>query len=153
MHVLAMLIILERHSSCLRTNLRWRQVILSGPGANKLLHLLIALLNSCMEKGSHKEVVLLSILLSTSTSTWRSIVWLNVSWRAPHRLSGVMHSYPLNFIASVASNLCLLIQFINSQGPQLLFATSWIFRSKKECLVFLTTLLNVFQFFRLLVVL
>ena len=153
MHALAMLIILKRHFSCLKTNLRWCHVILSGPGANKLLHLLIALLNLCIEKSSHKEVVLLSILLSTLTSTWQLIVWLNILWRAPHRLSGVMHSYPLNLIASVASNLHLLIQFINSQGPWLLFATSWIFRLKKEHLVFLTTLLNIFQFSRLLIIL
>ena len=85
---------------------------MSGPGADELLHLLIALLNSCMEKGSHKEVVLLSISLSTPTSTWRSLAWLNISWRVPHRLSGVIHGCPLNLIASVASNLRLLIQFI-----------------------------------------
>ena len=49
-HMLVMLIMLERQLSCLRMVLRCRHVSLSGPGANELLHLIIARLNSSIEK-------------------------------------------------------------------------------------------------------
>ena len=151
--MLVMLMILRRHFSCLRTCLRWCQVTLFGPEADELLQLLITFLNSSLENGSHDKVDLFSISLRMSTSTWQLIAWLNVLWRVPHKLSGVMHGCPLNLIASVAGSLRLLIQFISSQGLWLLFATSWIFESKKECLVFFTTFQNSFQFSWLLVVL
>ena len=148
-----MLIILRRHSSCLKMCLRWHQMTLSGPGADKLLHLLIAFLNSNLKNSSHDEVNLFLISLRILTSTWWLIVWLNMLWRAPYKLSGVMHGWPLNLIASVAGSLRLLIQFINFQGLQSLFATSWIFESKKDHLVFFMIFLNFFQFSQLLVVL
>jgi len=148
-----MLMILRRHSSYLRMCLRWCQVTLSGPGADELLYLLITFLNSNLENSSHDEVDLFLISLRISTLTWRLIAWLNVLWRTPHKLSGVMHGWLLNLIASVAGSLHLLIQFINFQELQLLFATSWIFESKKDHLVFFMTFLNFFQFSQLLVIL
>ena len=153
MYVLTMLMILVRQLSCLRTVLRWCQVSLSELEANELLHMLIAFLNLCLENSFHEEVALFSISLRISTLTWQWITWLNMSWNTFYRLSGIMHSCLLNLIALVASNLHLLIQFINSQGLRFLFTTSWIFVSKKDCLVFLTTFLNIFQFSRLLVIL
>ena len=44
-------------------------MILSGPEANKLLHLLIAFLNSSLENSSHDEVDLFLILLRISILT------------------------------------------------------------------------------------
>ena len=63
MHVSAMLIMLERQSSCLRMVLRCHHISLSGPGADELLHLIIAYLNSSIKNGSHVKVVLNPILL------------------------------------------------------------------------------------------
>ena len=70
MHMLAMLIILERQLSCLRMVLRCCHVSLSGPGADELLHLIIACLNSSIENSSHVVVVLNPISLRTSVLRW-----------------------------------------------------------------------------------
>ena len=150
MYMLAMLIMLERQSFCLRMVLRCCHVSLSGPGADELLHLIIACLNSSIENGFHVVVVLNPISLRTSVLTWWWSVVLKMAWRAPYKLSGVRHGWPSYLMALVVGSLHLLIQFVNSQGPWLLFATSWIFMSKYDLLVFLTTFLNFFQFSRLL---
>jgi len=78
---------------------------------------------------------------------------LKVAWRASHKLSGIRYSWLSYLMASTAGNLHLLIQLINSHGLWLLFMTSWIFKSKKDLLVFLMTFLNFFQSSRLLVIL
>ena len=150
-HKLAMLIILLRQSSWLTMDLRWCHVSLSGPGTDKSLHLLIACLNSSLEKEYHCEVGLQSISLSTFRSTCQLRVVLNMLWRVSQRLSGDRYGRPLYLMALMARSLCLLIQFISSQGLQLLLATSWILASKKSLLMFLTTFLKFFQFLRLLV--
>ena len=150
MHTSAMLIMLKRQSSCLRMVLRCRHVSLSGLGADELLHFITVYLNSSIKNGFHVKVVLNPILLRTLVSTWQWSTVLKVAWRAPYKLSGVRHSWPSYLIASIACSLRLLIQFINSQGLRLLFATSWIFVPNYDLLVFLTTFLNFFQFFRLL---
>jgi len=50
MHVLMMLIILDRYLSSFRTTLRYLQKIQSEPEVDKLLYLLITFLNSSLEK-------------------------------------------------------------------------------------------------------
>ena len=151
MHESAILIMLTRHSPCLMIDFKWYQVNLSGPGTDKSLHLLIAWLNSFLEKGYHCEVALHSILLRILRLTWWLRAVLNVLWSVSHRLSGERHGQSLCLMASMAGSLHLLIQFISFQGPQLLFTTSWIFVSKKDLLTFLTTFLKLFQLSRLLV--
>ena len=49
-HASAMLMILERQSSFLKMSFQWRHVSLSGPGVDVSIHLLIADLNSYLEK-------------------------------------------------------------------------------------------------------
>ena len=63
MYELAMLIMLVRQVSWLTMNFKWHHVNLSGPGADKSLHLLIADLNSVMEKGLQGKESLCSTLL------------------------------------------------------------------------------------------
>ena len=79
MQELAMLMILTRQSSCLMIDFKWCQVNLSGPGKDKSLHLLIACLNSSLEKGLQWEVDLHSILLRILELTWQLRAVLKVS--------------------------------------------------------------------------
>ena len=67
---LAMWMIILRHSSSLRMILRWLHINLSGPGAEELLQLDKASLNSSFEKEDQGEVGLLVISLRMSISTW-----------------------------------------------------------------------------------
>ena len=143
-HESAILITLARHLSWLRIILRCHHDNLSSSGADELLHLLITYLNSSLEKGLQLEVALCSILLRILILTWWLRAVLKKSWSAFHRLSGGRHGRPSYLMASIAGSLCLLIQFISFQGPWLLFITSWIFTSKKDLLVFLTTFSNFF---------
>ena len=53
-----MLIILSKHLSFLMTHLRYFYEILSSLGVDKLLHLLIAIMNSFLEKEFHGEYYL-----------------------------------------------------------------------------------------------
>ena len=62
MHALVMLIMLERQSFCLRMVLRCHHVSLSRPGADELLHLIIACLNSSIKNGFYVVVVLNPII-------------------------------------------------------------------------------------------
>jgi len=55
---LVMLMMLSKHLSSLMTSLRCFHEILSGPGAEKLLYLLIAIINSFLEKEFHDEYCL-----------------------------------------------------------------------------------------------
>ena len=153
MHKSAMLMMLTRHSSYLIMDFKWCQVNLSGPGTNELLSLLIAWLNSSLEKEYHCKVALHSISLRMLRSTWWLRVVLNVLWSVSHRLPRERHEQSLCLMALVVGSLHLLIQFISSQGPWLLFATSWILASKKDLLTFLTTFLKLFQLSRLFVIL
>ena len=118
-----------------------------------MLQLSNACLNSSLENSAHSNVGLFPNSLRMSVSTWHRSIVLKVVWRAPHKLSGVRYGWLLNLIASTAESLHLLTQYINSHGLQLLFMTSWIFKSKNDLLEFFMTFLNLFQFSRLLVVL
>ena len=144
MHVLAMWMIILRHSLSLRIFLRWLHVNLSGPGTEELLQLDKANLNSSFEKAGQGEVGLLVISsrIFISTCWWRAI--LKVEWRVFHKLLISRYCWLLYLIVSMAGNLHLLTQFINSQGPCFLLAISWILVSKKDCFVDLTLLLKIF---------
>ena len=149
MHASAMLMILDRQSLSLKMSFQWHHVILSGPGAELLEHLWIADLNSYLENGIQTWLGLWSISLRMLVSTWWWRAMLNILWRASHRLLGVRQGWLLYSIASVAGGFLLLTQFINSQGPWLLFAISWILLLKNNHLASLIVDLNVFQFSRL----
>ena len=144
---------LDRQSSFLMMSFKWHYVNLSGPGADELLYLLIADLNSVLENRLHHWDGLCFTLFRMLGSTWRCRAVLKELWSEFHKLSGVRHEWPSCLIASVAGSFLLLTQFISSHRPRLLFAISWILLSKKVRLVFLTVFLNVFQFSWLLVVL
>ena len=143
--VFAIFIMLVRQSLCFRTDLRWLHDNLSGPGVDELLQLLIVILNSSFENGAQTVTCLFPISSKTlmSTCQWRAV--LNEEWRVFHKLLSNRYSWLLYLIVSIAGNFHLLTQFISSQGPQLLLATSWILISKNNLLVDLTIFLNDFQ--------
>ena len=78
MHTSAMLMMWDRHTSCLRMVLRCRHISLSGPGAEELLYLINAYLNSSFKNRTQVAVVLDPISLRTSVLTCRWRVVLNV---------------------------------------------------------------------------
>ena len=147
---LAVLMILERHSSFLTIIFQCRHDILSGSGAEELLHLWIVDKNSNLENRSQTWQGFLSTSFRMSRSTWRWRAVLNELWRAFHKLSGKRQGLPSYLMALVAGSFLFLTQFISSQGPQLLLAISWILLSKKDHFVSLTVNLKDFQLSRLL---
>ena len=76
--VLVMWIMISRHSLSLRMILRWLHDNLSGLGAEALLQLAIAILNSSLENKGQEEVGLSMISSRISTSTWWWRAVLNV---------------------------------------------------------------------------
>ena len=76
--VLVMWMMISRHSLSLRMILRWLHDNLSGLGAEALLQLAIAILNSSLENKGQEEVGLSMISLRISTSTWWWRAVLNV---------------------------------------------------------------------------
>ena len=127
-----------------RICLRCLHTSLLGPCVNELLHLVNALVNSSSKNRFHVDFVNNSNSLRTSSSMKQCWAILNVKCSAYHRLSISKHGWLLYLTASIASNLCLLTQFMSSQGPRLLFEISWILRSKKCCFIFLTVQWNCF---------
>ena len=121
---------------------------LSGPGVNELLQLPKAILNFSFENRAQVEVCLFPILSKMLVSTWWWSAVLKEEWRVFHKLSRERHGWLSYLMASTAGNLCLLTQFMSSQGSWLLLATSWILVSKKALLVVLTIFLNDFQSLR-----
>ena len=69
MHASMILMIRDRHMSCFRMALRCHHVSLSGLGAEELLHLIKAHLNSSFKNGTQLVVGLDLISLRTSVST------------------------------------------------------------------------------------
>ena len=132
---------------------KWHHINLSGPGVDGSLHLLIADLNSNLENRLHfwGGLQSTSSRMLRSTCQWRAV--LKELWREFHKFSGVRQGWPLCLITSIAGSFLLLTQFINSQGPRLLFAISWILSLKKIRLASLTVVLNDFQFSQLFAVL
>ena len=76
--VLAIWIMIPRYSLSLRIILRWLHDNLSGPGAEVLLQLAIAILNSSFENGGQGEIGFLGISSRILTSTWQWRAVLNV---------------------------------------------------------------------------
>jgi len=70
--VFAIPMMLTRQSSYFRTDLGWFQDNLSRLGVDKLLQLLIAILNSSFENGDQLEIGLLPISSRMLMSTWQS---------------------------------------------------------------------------------
>ena len=122
--VFAIPIMLIRHSSCLRMDLRWFQDRLSGSRADELLQLLIAILNSSFENRGQLTIGLSLLSLRTLMSTWQSKALLKDEWSAVYKLSSKRHGRPLCLIVSIAGSFLLLTQFINSQSPQLMLVIS-----------------------------
>jgi len=88
---LVMLIITLRQLSSLRIVFKWLHDNLSGPGADELLQLASASLNSSFEKVGQDEMGLSVISSRISTSTWQWSAILNVKWRAFQRSSISRH--------------------------------------------------------------
>ena len=143
--VLAISIDLIIHLSFLMIFLMWLQDNLSGPGADELLYFSMASISSFLENSNHVLMFLLGILFNS----WISISWdyveLKELWRVSHRLSNLIHGWPLYLMALIAGSLCFLTQFMSFHGLYFLLVISLILLLKKVCLVFLTVLLNFFQ--------
>ena len=152
-HTLVIFMILPRQASLLMMHLKWPHESLSGPGADELLHLIIAFKNSSLKKEGHSSRDLLGISSRISKSTLQSCARLKVKWRAYQRLLISRHSQLLYLMASATGRFFFLTQFISFQGPLALFDISWIFWSKNNHLVHLTVFLNCFQSAKLLIVL
>jgi len=135
---------LTRQSSYFRIYLRWFQDNLSRPRVDKLLQLLIAILNSSFDNGDQLEMGLLLISSRMLMLTWQSRTLLKEEWSVFHKLSSKRHGKPLCLMVSIVGNFCLLIQFMSSQGLRLLLAISWILVLKNILLVDLTICLNDF---------
>ena len=75
----------------------------------------------------------------------RNCAELKDEWRACQRSFSFKHEEPLCFIVLIAGSFFLLTQFIRFQGLCLLFAISWIFRSKNSLFVCLTDFQKFFQ--------
>ena len=127
---LVILVMFFKYIEFLRICLKCLHASLLGSGVNKLLHLVNALVTSSFKNEFHDEFANNSNLLRTSSSTMQYWAVLKVKYSACHRLSILMHGWPLYFIASIGSSLHLLIQFMSSQSPHFLFEISWILRLK-----------------------
>ena len=149
MQALAILMNLPIQSLSLIIDLIWLHISLSGPGADELLHFLIASIISFLKNNFHLIVGLSGILSRKWVLTSLSWAELKDLWRVFHRSSNSMYGHPLYWITSTAGSLHFLTQFISSHGPHFLFVISSIFLSKNEHLDFLTILLKSFQFSKL----
>ena len=111
--VLAIQIMIPRHSSSLKIILRWIYNNLSGLGAEALLQLAIVILNSSFENEGQGEVSFLGISSRILTSTWRWRAVLNVEWSTFHKSLILRHCWSLYLMASIVGNLHLLTQFMS----------------------------------------
>ena len=75
---------------------------------DKLLQLLIAILNSSFENRDQLEMGLLPILSRILMSTWRFRTLLKEEWSAFHKLLSKRHGKPLCLMVSIVGNFCLL---------------------------------------------
>jgi len=129
-HTLAISISLLVHSSSLMIFLRCLQDSLSDPGADKLLQLLIVLKSSFFEKGAYVIVSLLKISSNRQILTWQSWAELNDLWRASYKLSSLIYSWLLKYIALVARRFFFLTQFMSFQELHFLLVILLIFLLK-----------------------
>ena len=124
---LVMAIIFWRYILSLIMHLRCSHNSLLGPGADKLLHLTMALVNSSSKNSGHNKEWYRFNSFSTFSSTWRNWAVLNKEWRACQSSFNSKHRRPLYLIISMAGRLHLLTQLMSSQGPCFLLVISWIF--------------------------
>ena len=150
MHVLTILMKFFKYSAFLTTTLRCFYKILSGPGADKLLYLLMALVNSLFGKEDHVDDSFDGSSPKTLVLIWQFWTKLNVWWRTYYKLLILMYSWLLYYKTSIFSNLHLLTHFIRSHSLKFLDTISWILSLKKIHFVLLTVSLNVLQSFILL---
>ena len=134
-----------RHLLSLIIALRCFQEISFGPEVDKLLYLLMVLLNSSLGKDSHFEDYFNGNSFKKQRLIWQFYAKLNIWCNTYQRLLILMQSYLLNCSASNASNLCYLTQFIRFHGLWFFEIIFWILSSKNICFVFLTTFLKIFQ--------
>ena len=112
-HTSAILMILPRQASLLIIHLRWHHEILLGPGADKLLYLVMAFKNSSLEKEDHSSIAISEISSRILILTWWSCARLNIEWRVCQRLLISKHGWSLYLIASATGRFLFLIQFIS----------------------------------------
>ena len=137
---------LRRHLLSSMTTFRYFYKIWFGFKADKLLHLLMAFLNSFLEKGSHSMVDFDEISSNRLGLTWWFYIKLNVWYNAYYILSILIQRCLLYCSTSIAGNLHFLIQLLRSQDLWYFDMISWILSLKNKYLVFLTTSLKIFQF-------
>ena len=142
-HVLAMLMILVKHLSSFMIAFRCFHEVQSSPGVNKLLYLMMVLLNFLLENRGH-----LHIYFDRNSSkfrlTWQFCTELNVC-SAYYKLLISMHGWPLKINTFIVGSLYFLTQFMRSHGWWFFDAISWILSLKNKCFIFLTTPLKVLQ--------
>ena len=143
--VLVMLMMLSKHLSFLTTSLRCFYEILSGLGADELLHLSIAIINFFQEKEFHNEYCLDGSFSNNDLFTCQLWAELNVWWSTFQRFSISIYSCPLNWIALIASHFCFLIQFIRFYSLWFFNVISWILLLKNNHFVFFTVFLKSFH--------
>ena len=140
-----------RQNLSLMICLRCPQDILSGPGTDESLQLVIAWVNSSSENFSHvigkNDLHSFKINLSM-LQNWAK---LKDEWRAYQRSFSFKYEEPLCLIVSIAGSFFLLTQFISFHRPCLLLVISWIFRLKNSLFECLTVFQNIFQLLMLLV--
>ena len=141
-----MLIILFRYNLSLTILLKYLHDNLSRSRVDKLLYLVMELINSSSENRTHFIDCLFEISSNMPMSTCWSWAILKNKWRVYQRFLISRQGQLLHLIASTAESLCLLTQFMSSYGSHFLLVIFWILRSKKEYLVHLTVFLNYFQF-------
>ena len=144
-HILVILIILDRYLLLFTTTLRYLQETWSGPRVDKLLHFVITFLNSSFEKISHSKEGFEKISSKSHRFTWQFCAKLKVWYKACQKSLSLMQGHLLYWKVSVVESFYFLIQFMRSQSLLFLDIISWIFLSKNKHLVCLTNLLNFFQ--------
>ena len=144
-HALAILIMLRRHLLSFMMAFRCFYETWSSPEVDELSYLLMVLLNSFLEKGSHSMVGfnrISSNRLGLIQQFWAKLnVWYNIC----HRSLILMQECLLYCNTSIVGILHFLIQFMRFQGFWFFDAISWILSLKNKCLVFLMTFLKIFQ--------
>ena len=150
-YALAMLMILFRHLLFLMIHFRCLYNSLSSPGVDKLLNLVMKLMNSSSKNETQVNDYAFGISSKILMLIWWFWAILNDKWSACYKSSISRQRQLLYLTASIARSLYLLTQFISSQRPCLLLEISWILRSKYEYFVFLIVFLNCFQSSMLLV--
>jgi len=76
-----------------------------SPRVNELLHFLIILVNSTLEKNSHSVKDFAGISSRKQRLICQSWAELKVLWKTSQRSSNLIHGCPLKLITSVARNL------------------------------------------------